>query len=141
MFSFRLSLCYYSLLLSLLIWFAPCHKEIVFASLGFPFFRVITQNTRSCCFETKKITLFEKVTLKKTRSRLRSEPTNRISEIKITGSHDERILWPYGGKLLIVYNHPARFDGHMRRYCGNGDKFFLFTTWPHLTTCSKGCVT
>ena len=29
----------------------------------------------------------------------------------------------YGGKFLIVCNHPARFGGHC--YCGSGDDFSL----------------
>ena len=61
----------------------------------------------------------------KTRSRwrlrrVRSKPTYGMIEIKITRSCDQRLMWLYGGKLLIVCNHPARFGGHP--YCGHPHK-------------------
>ena len=49
--------------------------------------------------------------------RLRSKPTYRMREIKITRPFDQKVMWLYGRKLLIVCNHPARFGGHP--YCGH----------------------
>ena len=69
----------------------------------------------------------------KTRSRwrlrrLRSKPTYGMREIKITRSCDQRVMWLYGRKLLIVCNHPARFGGHP--YCGHQYKTsYLDITW------------
>ena len=71
---------------------------------------------------------FGRISTTKTKSRwrlrrLHSKPANRIREIKITRPRDQRVMWLYGRKLLIVCNHPARFGGHI--YCGGGGKMFL----------------
>ena len=60
---------------------------------------------------------------KKSVTRLRSKPTDFITEIKVTRPRDQIIMCFYGRKLLVVCNHPARFGNHT--HCGSGEKMAL----------------
>ena len=49
--------------------------------------------------------------------------TNLVFLLDLAIPRNQRTLWIYRRKILIVFPHPAKFGSHM--HCGSADKMFL----------------
>ena len=107
-----------------------------------PIFQKCWQKKKKLAFSKRFTLKANAVTKEITKSRwrircLQSKSTNCIRKIKITRPCDQRFIWLYGRKLLIVCNNPARFGGHMYRGSGDnifssGDKIYQVTSNNHV---------